>query len=83
MNSHFRFSTNTISKGHIRNIFLSDPHETWYKRSSDKITIFDKFHEYMTKNVDFLVMANFGHGLFFDPDFISNSIVIIALCETI
>ena len=39
--------------------FSSNPYETWWKWLPLYIITFTKFHEDWTKNVDFLLMANF------------------------
>ena len=39
------------------------PHETLWKWLSHEVMIFIKFHEDMTKNVDFLLLANFRECL--------------------
>ena len=45
--------------------FWSYPHETLWKWLSHEVIIFTKFHEDMTKNVDFSSLANFWECLVF------------------
>ena len=45
--------------------FLFNPHETLRKSLSHMVIIFTKFHEDMTKNVDFLLLAKVYMGLVF------------------
>ena len=45
--------------------FLFYHHETWGKLSSHEVITFSKFHEDSTKNVDFVLIANFLKCLIF------------------
>ena len=42
-----------------RSKFLFYPNETLWKWLSHEVIIFPKFHEDMTKNVDFILLVNF------------------------
>ena len=54
---------------------MSYPHETLWNKSANEEIIFTEFPEDRTKNVNFLLMANFWTCLIsFDPDFITQDI---------